>query len=112
MVTSRAISDCHSPAALLTSTAAPVVSDARKVIIATTDTSARPEIELDGTSGVSNRGSGSTGPRSSVLNLPGPVSAMPSSVVNMQPAIVQHEPARIVLIHERDVVGCDHHRSP
>ena len=53
IVTSREISDCHSPAARLTSIAAPVVSDARKVIIATTATSARPEMELRGTNGVS-----------------------------------------------------------
>jgi hypothetical protein len=64
------MSDCHSPAALLTSTVAPVVSDARKVMMATTATSARPEIELRGTSGDSKRGKESVGTRNGVENLP------------------------------------------
>ena len=77
MVTSREISDCHSPAALLTSTAAPVVNDTRKVMIATTATSARPEIELRGTSAVSKRGNrGSTDSRIGVPNLPMPLSVI------------------------------------
>ena len=45
----------------LTSMTAPVVSEARKVMMATTATSARPEIELRGTSGVSKRGGGTAG---------------------------------------------------
>src|SRR4029453_18263981 len=76
MVTSRAMSDSHSPAALLTSTAAPVVSDARKVMMATTATSARPEIELRGTRGVSKRGNGSTGARADAVPFRAPISAM------------------------------------
>ena len=63
MVTSRATSDCHSLAALPTSITAPVVSEARNVMMATTAISARPEIELRGTSGVSKRGSGPPGMR-------------------------------------------------
>ena len=54
MVTSRATSDCHSPAAARTSMTAPVVSEARNVMIATTATSARPAIERFGTIGVSH----------------------------------------------------------
>jgi hypothetical protein len=49
---------------------APVVSDARKVMMATTATSARPEIELRGTSGDSKRGKESVGTRNGVENLP------------------------------------------
>ena len=59
IVTSRATSDCHSVAAARTSTAAPDVSEARNVMIATTATSARPEIVDCGTIGVSKRGAGS-----------------------------------------------------
>ena len=55
MVTSRATSDCHSLAAPPTSITAPMVSEARNVMMATTAISARPEIELRGTSGVSKR---------------------------------------------------------
>src|SRR5450830_1154421 len=61
MVTSRATSDCHSLAAPLTRITAPVVSEARNVMIATTATRARPDIELRGTSGVSKRGNGPPG---------------------------------------------------
>ena len=53
MVTSRATSDCHSTAELRTSITAPVVSEARNVMMATTATSARPAIERFGTIGVS-----------------------------------------------------------
>src|SRR5262249_55339169 len=63
IVISREISDCHSPAAFVTRTAAPVVNDTKNVMIATTATRARPEIELRGTSAVSNRGMGSLGSR-------------------------------------------------
>ena len=57
MVTSRATSDCHSAAEDRTSMTAPVVSEARNVMIATTATSARPAIERFGTIGDSPRGS-------------------------------------------------------
>src|SRR5581483_2052318 len=67
IVTSRATSDCHSMAAFTTRTAAPVVSDTRNVMIATTATRARPEIELRGTNGVSKRGSGPAASRNCIL---------------------------------------------
>ena len=57
MVISRETSDCQSLAAARTSITAPVVSEARNVMIATTATSARPAIEFFGTIGVSLRGS-------------------------------------------------------
>ena len=53
IVTSRATSDCQSPAAECTSITAPVVSEARNVMMATTATSARPPIVLSGTIGFS-----------------------------------------------------------
>ncbi len=57
IVISRATSDCHSAAEPSTSITAPVVSEARNVMMATTATRARPEIELRGTTGVSRGGS-------------------------------------------------------
>ena len=63
MVISRETSACHSLAAPLTKITAPVVSEARNVMMATTATSARPEIDLRGTNGVSKRGSGRPGER-------------------------------------------------
>ena len=51
MVISLATSDCHSAADALTSSTAPVVIEARKVMMATTATSARPAIEARGTIG-------------------------------------------------------------
>ena len=65
IVTSRATSDCQSPAAECTSITAPVVSDARNVMIAMTAISARPPMVLSGTIGFSSRGSSSAGPSAS-----------------------------------------------
>jgi hypothetical protein len=62
-VTSRAISDCQSAADAYINMTAPVVSDARNVMIAMTATSARPPIESEGTIGVSFDGSGARGAR-------------------------------------------------
>lgn len=45
-------------------------------MMATTATSARPEIELRGTRGVSNRGIGSIGARADVVPFRAPISAM------------------------------------
>src|SRR5262249_35665318 len=58
IVTSRATSVCHSLAAARTNRTPPVVSEARKVMMATIATNARPEIVARGTIGVSKRGSG------------------------------------------------------
>src|ERR1700723_3400308 len=49
MVISLATSDCHSAADALTRSTAPVVIEARKVMMATTATSARPAIKGRGT---------------------------------------------------------------
>ena len=68
MVTSRATSDSHSLAAWFTSITAPVVSDARNVMMATTAISALPEMELRGTRGVSKRGLPPPGKRAGAVN--------------------------------------------
>ena len=52
MVTSRDTLDCHSPAAALTRTTAPSVRADRNVMMAMTDTRARPAMESSGTIGV------------------------------------------------------------
>src|SRR5262245_49720252 len=106
IVTSRAKSACHSLAAARTSITAPVVSEARKVMIATTATSARPEIVACGTIGVSTRGNGADADRSSARPSP---SSMAASVVDMQTALVQHQTTGVELIHQGDVVGRDNH---
>jgi hypothetical protein len=56
IVTSRDTSLRQFSAERLTSSTAPTVSDARNVMMPTTATSARPEIELRGTIGDSKRG--------------------------------------------------------
>ena len=56
MVISRATSDCQSLAAERTRITAPIVSEARKVMIATTAVSARPATVAFGTIGVSKLG--------------------------------------------------------
>jgi hypothetical protein len=52
-VTSRATSDCQSPATARTSITAPAVNDARNVMIAMTEISARPAMVELGTIGFS-----------------------------------------------------------
>src|SRR5262245_22487547 len=96
MVTSRATSDCQSLAAARTSTTPPVVSEARKVMMATIATSARPAIVTLGTIGDTNCG---IAPGCGAA-----VTASMSSFIDMNPPFVQHQPARVVLIHERNVV--------
>src|SRR5437588_5384129 len=118
IVISRATSDCHSAAEASTSITEPVVSEARNAMIATTATRARPAIDWRGTigelaRGASLRGAGAGEIRLSAnglsKGLSGGRSVMPS-FVDMHPPFMQHETARVVLIHQRDVVGRDHHR--
>src|SRR5581483_8353845 len=111
MVTSRATSDCHSPAAPRMSITAPVVSAARNVMIATTAIRARPEMELAGTIGVSSRGAGRAASRVGPSKSEVDKSVIACSVVNVQTAVVQHQTARIVLVHQGDIMCGDHHRS-
>src|SRR5690349_13435254 len=118
MVTSRATSDCHSTAELRTSITAPVVSEAKNVMMATTATSARPAIDRLGTIGVSpigiypaivrgviNSSSICRSVRVSVMVQP----VFSASIICVQPAFVQHEAAAVVLIHQADVVSGDQH---
>ncbi len=74
MVNSLATSDCHSAAEARTSNTAPVVIDARKVMIATTAISARPAIDPRGTIGAVLRALAGTAdvssPRSLIAQYP------------------------------------------
>src|SRR6202165_3363667 len=110
MVISLATSDCHSAADALTSSTAPVVIDARNVMMATTATSARPEIEARGTIGDRLRALAGTCGRSCPRSTNGPCSSG-VLLIDMQPPLMQHQPPRLVLIHQRDVVGGDDNRG-
>src|SRR5207237_3263426 len=105
MVISLPTSDCHSAADALTRSTVPVVIDARKVMMATTATSARPEIEARGTIGDKLRARAGTCGRSWPRSTNGRCSS--TLLIDVQASLMQHEPPRIVLIHQRDVVGCD-----
>src|ERR1700761_1513053 len=108
MVISLATSDCHSAAEALTSSTVPVVIEARKVMIATTATSARPAIEARGTIGDMLRARAGTCGRSPPCprSINGTCSS-PSLLIDMQPSLMQHEAPRLVLVHHRNVVGRD-----
>src|SRR3977135_2022963 len=110
MVISLATSDCHSAAAALTSSTAPVVLDARKVMMATTATSARPAIDARGTIGDRLRARAGTCGRSCPRSISGPCSS-PDLLIDVQPSLMQHQAPRLVLIHQRDVVGRDDDRG-
>src|SRR6195256_6910595 len=106
MVISLATSDCHSAADALTSSTVPVVIEARKVMMATTATSARPAIEARGTIGDRLRARAGPCGRSRPRSTNGPCSS-PVLLIDMQPSLMQHQPPRLILIHQRDVVGRD-----
>src|SRR5262245_39284088 len=91
---------------------APVVSEARKVMIATTATRARPEILACGTIAASTRGSGWADGAPGAAGPGGWPAFVVASVVDMQTTLVQHETARVELVHQRNVVGGDDDRSP
>src|SRR5689334_18087403 len=109
MVISRATSDCHSAAEPNMSITAPVVSEARNVMMATIAMRARPAIECFGTIGVSARGL-SAADVGAIRSASYWASAM-RLLVEMHPPLVQHETAGVVLVHERDVVGRDDYRG-
>src|ERR1700710_1849588 len=106
MVISLATSDCQSAADALTSSTAPVVIEARNVMMATTATSARPAIEARGTIGDRLRARAGTCGRSRPRSTNGPCW---SSVLllDMQTSLMQHQAPRLVLVHQGDVVGRD-----
>src|ERR1700676_4127548 len=106
MVISLATSDCHSAADALTSSTVPVVIDARKVMMATTATSARPAIEARGTIGDRLRARAGSCGRSRPRSTRGPCWS-PVLLIDMQPSLMQHQPPRLILIHQRDIVGGD-----
>src|SRR6266567_3173006 len=106
MVISLATSDCHSDADALTKSTVPVVIDARNVMMATTATSARPAIEARGTIGDVLRAVADTCGRSWPRSTSGTCS-LPVLLIDVQPSLMQHQPPRLVLIHQRDVVGRD-----
>src|ERR671934_2896714 len=109
MVISLAPSDCHSAADALTRNTVPVVMEARNVMMATTATSARPEIEARGTIGDMMRALAGTCGRS----LPRSTSGLCSStlVIDVQPSLMQHQTPGVILLHQGNVVGGDDHRS-
>ena len=84
MVISLATSDCHSAAEALTSSTVPVVMEARNVMMATTATSARPEIDARGTIGDMLRARAGTCGRSVPRSTSGPCSSS-ILLIDMQP---------------------------
>ena len=111
MVTSRPTSDCQSLAALTTNIAAPVVSEARNVMMATTAASERPAIEFLGTIGAA-AGTVRTQRRRNVEIVPRlRHESSTGSVIDMQASFMQHQPAGVVLVHQGDVVGGDDDRG-
>src|SRR5580692_1573316 len=105
-VTSRPTSACQSFAVLTTSIAAPVVSAARKVMMATTAASERPAIELLGTIEPAPRGARSSAAVGS-MSSHGSIMVSIGLVVDMQSSFMQHQAARIELVHQGDIVGGD-----
>src|SRR4030088_1792918 len=110
MAISLATSDCHSAADALTSSTAPVVIDARNVMMATTAIKARPAIEARGTIGDKLRALTGTCGRSCPRSSNGSRS-LPVLLIEMDPALMQYHPPRVILIHQGDVVGRDDHRG-
>src|SRR3981081_1890488 len=106
MVISLATSDCHSAADALTSSTAPVVMEARNVMMATTATSARPAIEARGTIGDRLRARAGTCGRPRPSSTKGPCWSG-VLLIDMQPSLMQHQTPRVILVHQRDVVGRD-----
>src|ERR1700738_3944696 len=100
MVISLATSDCHSAADALTKSTAPVVIEARKVMMATTATSARPEIEARGTIGDRLRARAGTCGRSRPRSTSETCSS-PGLLIDVQPALMQHRQPGLVLFHQR-----------
>src|SRR6202023_2016758 len=118
MVISRATSSCQPRDASLIRIAAPAVSEARKVMMATTVTSARPAMDASGTSAISLfmprlRPSLMVPREFNCRPFPAAACSSPASIVNMEAAIAQNQPAGAVeLIHQAEIVRRDHHGRP
>src|SRR5260370_31428907 len=106
MVISPPPPDCHSAADALTNSTVPVVIGARNVMMATPATSARPAIEARGTIGDRFRARAGTCGRSRPRSTKGPCWSG-VLLIDMQPSLMQHQPPRVILVHQRDVVGRD-----
>src|SRR3984893_168813 len=109
MVISLPTSDCHSAADALTSSTVPVVIEARKVMMATTATSARPAIEARGTIGDRLRARAGSCGRSCPRSTNGRWSSI--LLIDVQASLMQHQPPRVGLLHQLDLVGRDDHRG-
>src|SRR5579863_3469718 len=110
MVTSRPTSDSQSPAALTTTIAAPVVSEARNVMMATTAPRERPASEFLGTIGAT-AGKASGGVAAASRSSQGSAIVPSGSVIDMQTSLVEDQPPRVVFIHQGNVVRGDNNRS-
>src|SRR3954451_14902866 len=110
MVISLATSDCHSAADAATSKTAPVVIDAKNVMMATTAIKARPAIEARGTIGERLRAIIGTCGRSCPRSSRGSRS-LPILLIKVYPALMQHHAPGVILVHQRDVMGRDNHRG-
>src|SRR3954462_6765737 len=110
MVISLATSDCHSAAEALTKSTAPVVIDAKNVMMATTAIKARPAIEARGTIGDRLRAIIGTCGRSCPRSSRGSRS-LPVLLIKVYPALMQHHAPGVILVHQRDVMGRDNHRG-
>ena len=79
-------------------------------MIATTATSARPEIDARGTIGDRLRAfAGTCGRSCCPRSINGPCSSL--LLIDMQPSLMQHQPPRFILVHQIDVVGRDDDRG-
>src|SRR5207248_5314845 len=90
---------------------APNVSPAKKVMIATTAMSARPAIVSAGTIEVPLAGDAVPGRSHGracwvIESMRGT-----GSLVNVEPAFMQHQPAGIEQVHQGDIMGCDNDRG-
>src|ERR1700722_11428332 len=110
MGTSRPTSDSQSPSALTTPITAPVVSEARKATRARPAPSETPASEFLGTR-AATAGNASAGGAAASRSSQG--SAMPSmgSVIDMQASVGEDQPARVVLVHQRNIMGRNNDRG-
>src|SRR5579863_4971768 len=108
IVISLDTSDCHSAADALPCNTVPVVIEARKVMMATTATSALPEIDPRGTIGDMLRARAGTCGRSRPRSTSGP-RCWSVLLIDMQSSLMQYEPPGFVLVHQVHIMGCDHH---
>src|SRR5579871_2315518 len=110
MVISRATSDCHSLADPITMATPPLVTAARNVMIATTAVRALAAIESFGTMEASPRDSRPN--RGGRRRCASPLRSTPMMrlIVDMDVAVMEDEAARVVLVHQGDVMGGNHNR--